>query len=104
MEVLGSKIEPPHTRNRKPQRNILITEGGFRRITSKGQVTIPEVIRKRYNITTQTKLQFLPSSEGILLRPTEEQGTFKQLAGSASKNWTVDEMLKRLNELRKENA
>lgn len=38
---------------------------GFRRITSKGQVTIPETIRKRYNITMQTKLEFVPSSAGI---------------------------------------
>lgn len=77
---------------------------GFRRISSKGQVTIPEMIRRRYNITTQTKLEFLPKSEGILLRPAVEEGSFKELAGSASTNWTVNEMLKRLNELRKENA
>ena len=77
---------------------------GFRRITSKGQVTIPEMMRKRYNITMQTKLEFVPSSEGILVRPAKEEGSFKELAGSASKNWTVHEMLKRLNELREENA
>lgn len=77
---------------------------GTRRITSKGQVTIPDVMRDRYNITPQTNLEFLPMSEGILLRPRKESGTFKQLAGSASNAWTVDEMLKRLSELRKENA
>jgi bifunctional DNA-binding transcriptional regulator/antitoxin component of YhaV-PrlF toxin-antitoxin module len=76
----------------------------FRRITSKGQVTIPEMIRKRYNITMQTKLEFVPSSEGILLRTAKEEGSFKELAGSASRNWTVHEMLKRLDDLRKENA
>lgn len=79
-------------------------ESGFRRITSKGQITIPQIMRKRYNITMQTKLEFVPSSEGILLRPAQDQGAFKQLAGSASKKWTVDEMLKRLDELRKENV
>jgi len=101
---LGSKIEPPHTRNRRDERNTVSKEAEFRRITSKGQVTIPEVMRKRYNITMQTKLQFVPSSEGILLRPTQEEGTLKELAGSASKKWTVSEMLKRLNELREENV
>ena len=80
------------------------TESGFRRITSKGQVTIPQIMRERYNITMQTKLEFVPNSEGILLKPAQEEGSFKQLAGSASKNWTVDEMLKRLNALRKENV
>lgn len=84
-------------------RNVVETQTEFRRITSKGQVTIPEMMRKRYNITMQTKLEFLPRSEGILLRPARDEGRFKELAGSASKDWTVDEMLKRLNELRKEN-
>jgi len=78
--------------------------GGFRRITSKGQVTIPEVIRKRYNITMHTKLEFVPDSEGVLLRAAPEEGSFRELAGSASKKWTLDEMLKRLNELREENV
>jgi hypothetical protein len=52
----------------------------------------------------ETKLEFVPSAEGILLRPAREEGSFRELAGSASENWTVDEMLKRLNDLRKENA
>ena len=78
--------------------------GEFRRITSKGQVSIPEMIRRQYNITMQTKLEFVPGSDGILLRPAKEEGGFKELAGSASKKWTVDEMLKRLDELRRENA
>jgi bifunctional DNA-binding transcriptional regulator/antitoxin component of YhaV-PrlF toxin-antitoxin module len=76
----------------------------FRRITSKGQVTIPEMMRRRYNITMQTTLEFVPASDGILLRPAKEEGSFKELAGSASKKWTVDEMLKRLDEMRRENA
>ncbi len=86
------------------EENATELERGFRRITSKGQVTIPEVMRKRYNITMRTRLEFVPSSGGILLRPAKEEGSFKELAGSASRNWTVDEMLKRLSELRKENV
>jgi bifunctional DNA-binding transcriptional regulator/antitoxin component of YhaV-PrlF toxin-antitoxin module len=97
-------MRSPQTRGREGERNIVNTESGFRRITSKGQITIPQTMRRRYNITMQTKLEFVPSSEGILLRPAPEEGSFKELAGSASKNWTVDEMLKRLNELRKENV
>ena len=101
---MRSKIGSAPARSRRLDRNVADMQTGFRRITSKGQVTIPEVIRKRYNITMQTKLEFVPSSEGILLRPAKEVGSFKELAGSASKNWTVHEMLKRLNELREENA
>ena len=62
------------------------------------------MIRERYNITTQTNLEFVPGSEGILLRPVHEMRDFRALAGSASKSWTVDEMLKRLKELREEDA
>lgn len=80
------------------------SSGEFRRITSKGQVTIPGQIRKRYGITTHTKLMFLPQQEGFLIRPAREESDFSALAGSASKHWTVDAMLKRLEELRKENV
>jgi len=76
---------------------------GFRRITSKGQITIPSTVRRRYNITTHTKLQFIPQSGGFVVAPAAE-GAFEELAGSASKHWTVDEMLNRLDQLRKENV
>jgi len=76
---------------------------GFRRITSKGQITIPSTVRRRFNITTHTKLQFIPQSEGFAIVPAAE-GAFKELAGSASKHWTVEEMLNRLDQLRKENV
>ncbi len=77
---------------------------GSRRITSKGQVTIPHAIRKRYNITMHTKLEFIPRHEGILVRRAREEGSFGELAGSASKHWTTRKMLKRLDELRRENV
>jgi len=76
---------------------------GLRRATSKGQITIPSTVRRRYNITTHTKLQFIPQSDGFVVMPAAE-GAFKELAGSASKHWTVDEMLNRLNQLRRENV
>jgi len=65
---------------------------------------IPNVMRKRYNITTSTKLEFIPRMEGIMVRSVREEGSFGELAGSASKHWTLDEMLKRLEELRKEHV
>ena len=76
----------------------------FRRITSKGQVTIPNAMRKRYNITTQTRLEFVPEEEGILVKPAKDEGTFREMAGSASNRWKIAEMLKRLDELREENV
>jgi AbrB family looped-hinge helix DNA binding protein len=79
------------------------SQSGFRRVTSKGQITIPSTVRRRLNITTHTKLQFIPQSDGFVVIPAAE-GAFKELAGSASKHWTVDEMLSRLDHLRKENV
>jgi len=95
---------PSREKVEKEGQEILRTLAGCRRITSKGQVTIPNVMRKRYNITTDVKLEFIPQPEGILLRPARDNGTFRELAGSASKYWTVDEMLRRLDELREENV
>jgi len=79
------------------------SQSGFRRVTSKGQITIPSTVRRRLNITTHTKLQFIPQSDGFVVIPAAE-GAFKELAGSASKHWTVDEMLSRLDQLRKEDV
>jgi bifunctional DNA-binding transcriptional regulator/antitoxin component of YhaV-PrlF toxin-antitoxin module len=76
---------------------------GLRRMTSKGQITIPSTLRRRFNITTHTILQFIPQSDGFVVAPATE-GAFKELAGSASKHWTLDEILNRLDQLRKENA
>jgi hypothetical protein len=59
---------------------------------------------RRYKITMRTKLEFVPGSDGILLRPAKEEGSFKELASSASKKWAVGEMLKRLDELRRERS
>jgi len=79
------------------------SSSGLRRVTSKGQITIPSTVRRRYNITTHTQLQFIPQSGGFVVIPAAE-GAFKEPAGSASKHWTVDEMLNRLDQLRKENV
>ena len=88
----------------KEAQEVLKTLAGHRRITSKGQITIPNVMRKRYNITPHTALEFIPRPEGILIKPARDEGSFRELAGSASKHWTVDAMLRRLDELRKENV
>lgn len=101
---MPSKAKGNVLRRRTHENNVGEIRAGFRRMTSKGQVTIPDMIRKRYNITMHTRLEFIPQPEGILLRTAKDEGSFRKLAGSASKHWTVGEMLRRLNELRKENV
>jgi bifunctional DNA-binding transcriptional regulator/antitoxin component of YhaV-PrlF toxin-antitoxin module len=101
---LASKSKAGVPSRRNQENNVGEVEGGFRRITSKGQITIPDLIRKRYNITMHTKLEFVPRPEGILLRTAEDDGSFMDLAGSASRHWTVHEMLRRLDKLREDNV
>jgi len=59
-------------------------------------------MRKRYKITPHTKLEFIAWTGGIVVRPVRDEGSLEALAGSASKYWTVQQMLRRLDELRKE--
>jgi hypothetical protein len=49
-------------------------------------------------------LEGLVLSGSLWLRSAREKSGFSALAGSASEHWTVDAMLKRLEELRKEDV
>jgi len=95
---------PAKGKSLRAESEAVMMQAEYRRITSKGQVTIPNTMGKRYNMTTHMKLEFIPRREGIVVRPAREEGDFSDLAGSASKHWTVHEMLKRLDELRRENV
>jgi hypothetical protein len=55
-------------------------------------------------MTPHTKLEFVPRPEGIVLRPVRDEGSLDTLAGSASRHWTVKQMLRRLDELRREHG
>ncbi|HEY8904106.1 MAG TPA: AbrB/MazE/SpoVT family DNA-binding domain-containing protein [Chthoniobacterales bacterium] len=39
------------------------------RLTSKGQVTIPKVLRKQYGLTERAEVEFEAVAEGVLVRP-----------------------------------
>jgi len=54
-------------------KEMLGTSPEYRRITSKGQVTIPIAIRRRYSITMHTKLEFIPQPEGITIKPVRKK-------------------------------
>ena len=45
---------------------------GVSRVTSKGQVTIPEAIRRKSGITAGTNLIFVNLNEGILVKKSDE--------------------------------
>jgi AbrB family looped-hinge helix DNA binding protein len=68
-------------------------------VTRKGQTTIPAKLRLKYKIEEGTRLTFVDTNEGILLKP--KLSTF-DLFGSGAKYATAEEMKKLLDQLRAE--
>ena len=67
----------------------------------KGQITIPAKFRKKFKIEQGTRLEVVGTEEGILFKP---KLSMWDLAGSGSKFATVEEVKKRLDELRAEDV
>jgi len=70
-------------------------------VTRKGQTTIPVKLRMKYKIVEGTRLEVVETGEGILFRPKKST---VDLAGSGAKYATPEEMKKRLDRLRKQDA
>jgi AbrB family looped-hinge helix DNA binding protein len=70
-------------------------------VTRKGQTTIPVKLRAKYKIEEGTRLEVVDTEEGILFRPKKST---VDLAGSGAKYATPEEMKKRLDKLREEDA
>jgi AbrB family looped-hinge helix DNA binding protein len=67
-------------------------------MTTKGRVTIPAKLRRKFKIEQGTRLEVVQTKEGILFKP---KLTMWDLAGSGSKYATVEEMKKLLDKFRK---
>jgi AbrB family looped-hinge helix DNA binding protein len=68
------------------------------RITSKGQVTIPQEIRERFGFLPETEVEFRVEKGAVRLVKVEArhgrgQSLVKRLRGSASVKMTTDEIL-----------
>ena len=69
------------------------------RITSKGQVTIPQAIRERYGLLPDTDVDFVITAGRVTLvpRPTRDNDrgskAVARLRGSATAGMTTDEIL-----------
>jgi AbrB family looped-hinge helix DNA binding protein len=69
------------------------------RITSKGQVTIPQAIRERYGLLPDTDVEFVISGGRVTLVPQPSRDndrgskTVARLRGSASAGMSTDEIL-----------
>jgi AbrB family looped-hinge helix DNA binding protein len=68
------------------------------RITTKGQVTIPQLLRQRYGLGPDTEVAFEATDRGVLIRParTRQEELERRLAkatGSATVPLTSDEIM-----------
>jgi AbrB family looped-hinge helix DNA binding protein len=70
------------------------------RITSKGQVTIPQEVRERFGLLPDTEVDFVIKRNTVHLvktkdrtRPTRGETIVRRLRGSATVKMTTDEIL-----------
>lgn len=70
------------------------------RITSKGQVTIPQEIRERFGLLPDTEVEFVARNNTVQIvkstkpsRPTRGATLVRRLRGSATIKMTTDQIL-----------
>ena len=68
------------------------------RVTSKGQVTIPQEIREATGIVPSTEVEFEITKGGILMRKVKGKQAFgnrliEQMRGRSDKKMTTDEIM-----------
>ena len=68
-------------------------------VTKKGQVTIPIKIRQKLRIEEKSRVQFVEKNGEIVLRKCP---SFYDLAGTGTKEATVEELKKELDNMREE--
>ena len=44
------------------------------RMTSKGQVTIPQHLRERFGLAPNSDVEFSPAKDGVLIKPAQSAG------------------------------
>jgi len=69
------------------------------KVTVKGQITIPVVLRRRYGIGKDTEVKFRATKEGILLTAADSAGDrfarwVARAKGSATTGLTTDKIMK----------
>jgi AbrB family looped-hinge helix DNA binding protein len=70
------------------------------RITSKGQVTIPQEIRERYGLLPDTEVEFIARKNSVQIvkatrrsKPSRGEAIVRRLRGSATVRMSTDEIL-----------
>jgi len=70
-------------------------------VTSKGQVTIPIKLRRKFGIEKKSKVEIVEEDGKIVIK---KQLSFLDLVGSSAEKATVEEVKKMLDEMRAEDA
>ena len=71
----------------------------FMKVTTKGQITIPQKIRERFHLLPGTNVEFLPQGDAVVIRPAKGkqpmrfQRWIKNAQGSATAGLTTDEIM-----------
>lgn len=70
------------------------------RLTSKGQLTIPQAMRERYGLAPHTEVSFEPRADGLLIRPARAEQAARvaraiaKTRGSARKGLSTAEIMR----------
>ena len=71
------------------------------RLTSKGQVTIPQKLRKQFGLKARTEVTFEAAQDGVLIKPASAQRVkhlntaIRKTRGSANAGLTTDEVMRK---------
>jgi AbrB family looped-hinge helix DNA binding protein len=71
------------------------------KVTTKGQVTIPQAIREHLGITPNTEVDFLLQDNQVLLVAKKNAGKksrFASVVGILNGKWTTDQIMKMTRE------
>jgi len=70
------------------------------KVSTKGQVTIPQAIREKYRIEPEMEMEFEEREDGILLRPVEgdrrrlaRERVRRAIGAATNKELTTDEIM-----------
>ncbi len=69
-------------------------------VTSKGQITIPAKLRRKFNLERGKKVVFVATDEGILIKPAFSE--LRKLRGILKETNLLEIMDETIEELRKE--
>jgi len=70
------------------------------KLTSKGQVTIPQALRRRYGLAAQTEVTFEAAEGGVLIKPAAAprlqrlKAALRRSRGSAETGLTTAEVMR----------